>query len=155
MRQNLINQFEAGGSKLREAINGLTSEQMQMRIGPGDWSIHELVIHLMDSDSIAIDRMKRVITQDDPMLLYAYESAYVQKLFSHDQSIDDAIQLFEIGRRQFSRVLRLLPDDSFERVGTHDKTGKISLQQLVEAYVNHLDHHLKFLVAKRDKLFEE
>ena len=34
--------------------------------GTGDWSIHELVIHLADSDSIAIDRMKRMLIEDNP-----------------------------------------------------------------------------------------
>ena len=34
--------------------------------GPGKWSIKELVVHLADSDSISIDRMKRILTEDDP-----------------------------------------------------------------------------------------
>ena len=45
------------------------------------------------SDAIGIDRMKRVITEDNPPLLYADESAYVQRLFPHDQSLDDAVAL--------------------------------------------------------------
>ena len=52
--------------------------------GPGDWSIQELVIHLADSDAIAIDRMKRILTEDNPPLLNADETAYVHRLLPNE-----------------------------------------------------------------------
>ncbi len=63
------------------------------------------------------------ITEDNPTLLYADETAYVDRLFIHDQSLEDALILLEVGRRQFARVLRKLPDDAFERQGTHNRRG--------------------------------
>ncbi len=96
--------------------------------------------------------MKRVITEDRPDLLYANESAYAQRLFSHDQSIDDAVALFKIGRRQFARVLRRLPETSFARVGMHNITGLITLAELVRTYRNHADHHMRYLREKRERL---
>jgi hypothetical protein len=51
------------------------------------------LIHLVDSDSIAIDRMKRMLIEDNPPLLYADEAAYVRLLASHEQSLDDALDL--------------------------------------------------------------
>ena len=155
MNRTLIDRFEAGGVELGEAILGLTPHQLTARLGPGQWSIHELVIHLADSDAIAIDRMKRVIAEDGPMLLCAEETFYVKELYCHDQSIDDAVTLFKVGRRQFARVLRLLPDAAFSRVGTHNVTGTMTLADLVETCVNHLSHHLDFLLRKRDKLENE
>ena len=61
MDRHLIEEFEACGPKLRQAVAGLSPEELTARPGPGDWSILELVIHLADSDSIAIDRMKRML----------------------------------------------------------------------------------------------
>ena len=55
-----------GGETLRQAVQGLTREDLIARPGPVDWSIQELVIHLADSDAIAIDRMKRILTEDNP-----------------------------------------------------------------------------------------
>lgn len=152
MDNTLIDRFEAGGIELSEAILGLTPHQLTTRIGPGQWSVQELVIHLADSDAIAIDRMKRVIAEDTPMLLYANETAYVQELHCHDQSISDAVALFQIGRRQFARVLRLLPEAAFKRTGTHDVAGTVTLAGLIETYTNHLHYHLDFLQRKREKL---
>jgi uncharacterized damage-inducible protein DinB len=133
----------------------MTPDQLTQPISPGRWSIQKLVVHLADADSIAIDRMKRVITEEQPLLLYAHESAYVDRLHCDQQSIEDAIELFRIGRRQFTRVLRLLPDESFERIGTHSISGVVSLADLIETYVDHLAHHLGFLYQKKEALAKQ
>ncbi len=150
--RDLIEQFEFGGEKLRAAVRGLTRNDALARPGPGKWSIQELVIHLGDSEAIAIDRMKRVIAEDNPTLLRADEQAYVDRLHCDAQDLQDAITLFELNRRQFSRVLRELDDSQFERVGTHNgELGQITLAGLVENYSKHLDHHLQRLERIRSK----
>jgi hypothetical protein len=152
MDRQLIEAFVAGGPKLREAVAGLSQADLTARPGPGQWSILEVVIHLADSDAIAIDRMKRALTEDNPPFLYADETAYVDRLFTHEQSLEDALTLFEVGRRQFGRVLRALPDSVFERAGTHNRRGLMSVGSMVNGYIEHLDDHLKFLYEKRTRL---
>ena len=75
MDRDLIEQYQAGSDKLRRAVAGLSREQLQARPGPGAWSIHEVIVHLADSDAISIDRMKRIVAEDTPALLYADETA--------------------------------------------------------------------------------
>ncbi len=148
----MIEEYVACGPKLRRAVAGLSPEDLTARPGPGQWSILELVIHLTDSDCIAIDRMKRMLTEDNPSLLYADETAYVDTLCTHDQSLEDALTLFEVGRRQFARVLRKLPDEAFQRHGTHNRRGRVAVGEMVEDYIEHVDYHLKFLFDKRARL---
>src|SRR3954447_8397825 len=144
MDRRLIEQYAAGGAILRRAVAGLSREELTARPGPGAWSIQEVVIHLPDSDAISIDRMKRILSEDNPPLLYADETAYVERLHTHDQDLEDALQLFEVGRRQWARVLRRLPDEAFSRHGTHNRRGKMTVGDLVTSYVKHLDDHLEF-----------
>jgi len=152
MDRRLIEDFVACSTRLRDAVAGLTPEELKARTGPGDWSILEVVIHLTDSDCIAIDRMKRMLTEDDPPLLYADETAYVRRLASHEQSLEDALALFEVGRRQFSRVLRVLPDEAFDRRGVHNRRGVVTVGGSVKNYIAHVDHHLAFVAEKRARL---
>jgi hypothetical protein len=152
MDRQLIEQYVACSARLRQAVAGLGPDELTARPGPGDWSILELVIHLTDSDCIAIDRMKRMLIEDNPPLLYADETAYVQRLASHEQSLEDALILFEVGRRQFARVLRVLPDEAFERSGTHNRRGTLTVGGMVKDYIDHVDYHLKFLTEKRARL---
>ena len=152
MDRQLIEDYVACSGRLRQAVAGLSQEELTARPGPGDWSILELVIHLTDSDCIAIDRMKRMLTEDEPPLLYADETAYVRQLATHEQSLEDALILFEVGRRQFARVLRALPDEAFERRGIHNRRGVLTVGGLVKDYIEHVDYHLTFLAEKRSRL---
>ena len=152
MNRDLIEQYVAGAARLRRAVAGLTPEELRARPGPGAWSTLEVVIHLADSDAISIDRMKRILTEDNPPLLYADETAYVERLHTHEQDLEDALQLFEVGRRQWARVLRRLPDEAFLREGTHNRRGKVTLGDMVASYVKHVDEHLEFVTGKRARL---
>ena len=149
---DIIDQYEDASDTLRQAIQNVTRDQAVAHLGPGDWSIHELVIHIADTDAIAIDRMKRVLTEENPPLLNADESAYIKKLFSHEQGFDDAVMLIGLNRSQCARMLRCLDDRDFKRFGTHNLSGKVTLQGLITAYTNHLHHHLGFLKAKLERL---
>ena len=113
MNRDLIESYAAKWQFLRRASQGLSHDDLLAHPGPGSWWIQELVIHLADSDAVTIDRMKRILTEDNPPLLYADETAYVDRLLPGEQSLEDALTLFDVGRRQWSRVLRRLSDDAF------------------------------------------
>ena len=152
MDRKLIDDYDAGPAKLRAAVAGLTRAELTARPGPGAWSILEVVVHLADSDAISIDRMKRMLIEDNPPLLYADETAYIARLHTHEQDLEDALTLLEIGRRQWARVLRKLPDEAFARTGQHNRRGTVTVGLYVAEYIAHIDDHLKFIVGKREKL---
>jgi uncharacterized damage-inducible protein DinB len=152
MSQELVEAWASSVGKLRQAVQGLTREELQARPGPGKWSIQEVIIHLVDSDDIAIDRMKRMLTEDNPALLYADETAYIDRLHPHEQDLEDALTFAEINRRQFARTLRKLPPDSFSRQGTHNRRGPVTVAQMLASYVRHIDDHLEFVRGKRATL---
>ncbi len=152
MERSTIERFVNGGQVLREAVTGLTDGDLDARPGPGKWSIRELVLHLVDMDAIALDRMKRVIAEDNPTLLSADENRYIERLCYGQQDLDDALAYFEIGRRQMGRVLGALDAATFQRFGTHNVAGKVTLSRLVVSYCDHLDHHLKFLHGKLERM---
>lgn len=152
MTPEAIDQYERAPAKVRAAVAGLTREELTARPGPGAWSILEVVVHLADSDAIMIDRMKRMLTEDNPQLLYADETAYVERLATHDQDLEDALVLMEVSRRQFARVLRKLPPEAFDRHGTHSKRGRVTVGGMIPVYVKHIDDHLEFVLKKRAAL---
>jgi hypothetical protein len=68
------------------------------------------------------------------------------------QSIEDAVALVDLNRRQLARVLRKLPTAAFARVGTHSEAGRKTLLDLVIGADKHLEHHLKFIAGKRERM---
>jgi uncharacterized damage-inducible protein DinB len=152
MSRELVERYVQDAGRLRAAVVGLSEEELQARHGPGNWSIHELVIHVVDSDFVGTDRMKRVIAEENPPLVAFDENLWIERQHPHEQSLDYALILFEAGRRQMGRILMALPADAFDRAGMHSERGPVTLRQLVQTFVDHLDHHLRFLREKRENL---
>jgi hypothetical protein len=152
----LLERYERAPEKLREALAGLGRKELNWKppknAGIGLWSIHEIVIHLMDSDLIGIDRMKRIAAEDNPLLIGYNETKFAHTLHYHDQSIEHALTILELARKQFARVLRKLPPSAFERTGIHNEVGKVTLGKQVEKYQEHFEYHLGFIEKKRRKL---
>ena len=144
-----IEDYAHGGFVLHAAIYGLSSVDMDAIPIPGTWSIRQIVLHLMDSDLIASDRMKRVIAEENPMLVGFDESAFAAHLFYTELDAATAVDIFQKNRTLMAEILRRLPAEAFTRSGTHSQRGRITLGELLTIYVRHLDHHLKFLKHKR------
>lgn len=150
--RNLIETFAAGGQKLRDSVRGLSEAQIDALPIPGTWSIRQIVVHLQDSDAVAIERMKRIAAMENPLMLGYDEQAFVKRLFPEAQPLNEVIDLFDLNRRLWAITMRKLPDEAFERTGIHNERGRVSLGQLVGDYAGHLDHHLRFVQQKRQML---
>ena len=152
MDRNLLEIYEDGGRKLIKGIEHLDRNDLTAFPVPNTWSIQQLVVHLADCDLVFSDRMKRVVAEDRPQLLAFDESRWARNLHYELQSPQDAAELFALNRRVTAAVLKALPDEAFRRVGVHSENGELTLERIVRTAVGHLDHHLKFLYDKREKL---
>jgi len=150
--ENVIGRYEFGGRLLADAVAGVSPDQAHERVAPGTWSIAELVAHLVDSDSVGIERMKRVIAEDNPTLQAYDQDAWIARLDSNSMPVHEAVELFAANRKWMARILRNCTEADFARVGQHTEEGPKSLAKLLAVYVNHLDAHLRFLYGKRGTL---
>jgi hypothetical protein len=152
MDRTLIERFLADATVPAEAIRGLTTQELNAFPVPGTWSIQQVVLHLMDSDLIASDRMKRVIAEEAPSLLGYDETAFSKHLFYETLDPQLACEIFRLNRQMTGAILRKLPDATFARAGMHSERGRETLEELVKIYVDHVPHHLKFVKEKRKAL---
>jgi uncharacterized damage-inducible protein DinB len=148
-RKSLIDRYADGGPILVQAVAGLTPEQARDYPIPGTWSVGELVGHVLDCDLVFANRMKQVIAEDLPTLQDFDETAWITRLGSNDVAIDEAAALFAANRKWMTRILRARDESDFARAGTHTARGRQTLAEILAYATNHLDHHLKFLYAKR------
>ncbi|HTQ39698.1 MAG TPA: DinB family protein [Pirellulales bacterium] len=152
MHRQLIERYAAEADDLGKSIAGLSQDDLNAFPVPGTWSIQQIVLHMLDSDLIAADRMKRVIAEDNPLLLGYDESKFAQRL--HCDKLDPhlACEVFAKNRRLMAEILHRCSDADFQRTGIHSERGKITLLDLVNTYTQHLQHHLKFVREKRKLL---
>jgi uncharacterized damage-inducible protein DinB len=150
--QPLIEQYLAGPKQLRQAVAGMTREQLLARPIAGKWSTLEVVAHLADFDPIYADRMKRIIAEDKPTLIGADESRFAAALAYQERDVNEELTIIETTRGQLARILRTLPDSALQRVGNHSERGPLTLEQFLTGIIEHVKHHLKFIVEKRQAL---
>ncbi|MFG0273800.1 MAG: DinB family protein [Phycisphaerales bacterium] len=147
-----LDRYEQQADLCLRMIDGLSDEELDARPGPGAWSMRELVVHLMDSDLIGADRMKRVIATEGSTL-YAYEeNDFARNLDYAKRDARLAADLFHLSRRWMTAIFRSLPDAAFLKTGDHTENGPMTLAELVAGYADHVDHHLEFARGKREKL---
>ena len=152
MTPEQVDHYAAGGLRLAQSIRGLEPADLAVPTGPGSWSIGRLVVHVADAELALADRMKRVIATENPPLLAWDENAFMAELHYDQQSVEDAVSLVELTRRQMGRVLRHLRPAAFERAGDHSEGGRMTLADLVARADKHLDHHLTFVAGKRERM---
>ena len=159
MDREVIDQYAQGPEKLKAAVRSLTRADFIATPAPeanvGLWSIQQVVAHLLDADLIWTARMKSIIAEENPQIIGCDESKSAANLPYDAYDIDEVLQLFEMNRTLFAKVLRKLPDSAFARIGQHNEIGQITLAQSVKIMANHVDHHVKFIHAKRADMGKE
>lgn len=152
MSKELIERFVADADVIGRLTRGLSPEELRSFPVAGTWSLQQLCAHLLDSDLIAVHRMKRIIAEDAPLLISYDETAFVAALHYQDLSITTIAELFRLNRLHMAEILEKLPDPAFDRHGIHSQRGRITLRENLEVYVHHVAHHLKFAREKRARL---
>jgi hypothetical protein len=145
-----IDTFAMGPTEVREVVKGITDAELDRQPADGTWTLRQNIWHLTHSDAIGIDRMLRIAFEKTPPLLIGYdETSGTHALFSDGHPTEELLTLFELNRKAFIRVAKRLPREAFDKYGIHNEAGKVTLGEMVEKYVKHVQHHLTVMRKKR------
>ncbi|NLF73197.1 MAG: DinB family protein [Candidatus Anammoximicrobium sp.] len=149
---SLIDDYLSGPQLLRQAVAGMSREQLLARPIPGKWSTLEVICHLADFEIVGADRIKRVIAENEPTLLGGDENVFAARLAYHERDADEELLLIETVRKQVARILRTLKPEDFQRRGIHSEAGPLTLEGFVQRSIKHIPHHVRFIDEKRKAL---
>ena len=152
MDRSMIERYAAGAGVVADAVRDVTREQALAVPIPGKWSIQQLAVHLLDSDLVATDRIKRIAAERRPLLIAYDENLWMTRLPVESFDLKKVGELFRLNRELTASMLRALPEEAFARDGVHNERGLLTLADLVAGYVEHLEHHMAFMDAKRRAL---
>ncbi len=147
-----IDEYLDGPVQLRRAVADMSAAQLEARPVPSKWSTLEVVCHLVDSEQAWCHRMKRVIAEERPLLIGYDESRFTATLRYHDHDLKTELILMEGMRAQMALVLRTLPESAWARTGVHNERGLITLEEMLQAEVEHVPHHIAHINEKRRAL---
>lgn len=150
-----VEDYKKGIPIFAHLAKDLTEDDLSKKPGPGEWSLIEVFLHILDSDLSFADRMKRVISEDRPTLIKLDEKLYQQRLNYHPKTFSTAIKLFDANREMTLFHLEILKPEDFSRIGIHSIKGEQTLLEILNFSTWHLNHHGKFLYGKRKNLGKE
>lgn len=150
----LIAEYLAGPRLLREAIAGMTPEQIDAAPIPGKWSTRQVICHLADFEPVYADRIKRVIVEDQPLLMSGDPDLFAARLAYGQRDIQNELQLIEVVRQQVATILRSVTAETFQRTGMHSTDGPLTIETLLTRITGHIPHHAQMIRQKRAALGE-
>lgn len=148
----LIDEYLAGPQTLRAAVAGMTAEQLDARPIPGKWSTKHVICHIADFEPVYVDRMKRVIAENEPTMFSGDPNLFATTLAYDQRDVAVELDFIALARKHMGPILRSLKPEDFQRTGVHSVRGPVALEKLLQQITDHIPHHIKFIAEKRAAL---
>jgi hypothetical protein len=128
---------------LRQAVAGLSREQLSTPEAPGKWSVRHVVQHLADSELVGAFRFRMVLAHDAPSLPGYDQDLWASRLRYQDADIEAALSDFDMLRRSNLRLCDGASAADLKRVMRHSERGDESLEYMLRMYAGHDLVHLR------------
>jgi len=146
-REFLIQQYEIGPSVLGAALAAVPDDAVFFRPAPDAWSVHEIILHCADSETMAASRIRLVATQDRATIVAYDEADWAIRLDYHALPMPPALDAIAAVRANTAILIRSLPDAAWNRVGHHTASGPYSAEDWLHSYAVHLHDHADQIAA--------
>lgn len=147
-RHDLLDRYRGGFAAVEAALEGITDDELD-RPGPGGgWSAREVAHHLADSEARAYVRLRRLVAEDDPLILGYDEPEYARRLH-YDRPIASSLDVLKAVRAASLELLEALTPDEWGRRGTHSESGPYSVDDWLRIYAAHCHDHAAQIRAAR------
>jgi hypothetical protein len=151
-RNSYIKEIENLPAKLRNAVKGLTNEQLDTPYRHDGWTIRQVVHHIPDSHLNAYVRMKLALTEEVPTIK-TYEEKEWAKLKEYYQTpVEVSLNLLESLHKRWIILLNSLEVNDFKKELRHPDWGLITLDFITAQYAWHGNHHVAHITSLRERM---
>ncbi len=154
-RRRLIARYAEGYDQVAAALQGFPADLMVNHPLPGKWSAREIVHHLGDSETLSGLRLRRLLTEDHPVIAGYDQDRWAILLRYNLRDHAPALEAFRRARETTLQLLSTMTEEDWERAGWHSESGLYTTQRWLEIYAEHAHQHaeqigrLKEALAKR------
>lgn len=141
-RQAKIASYGAAPDELEAALQALPRAAWQFRPTPDQWTIHEIAVHLADSEANSYVRCRRFIAEPGASLMGYDEIVWARALDYHAHSVEAAVALFRGLRASTHRLIQDLPEAVWAHTAVHSESGRMTLDDWLDIYERHVREHV-------------
>jgi hypothetical protein len=142
-RRETVELFGRGPALLTEVLRRCPKKMWLYRPAPNRWSIHEVILHLADSEAYSYICCRQFIAEPGTGVAEYDASAWAASLGYFHQSTREALVLVSRLRRMTYQILRFVPDSVWANTTQVPKKGTITLDCWLEIQANHIPHHIE------------
>jgi len=151
-RKQLIGRYADGYQEVVAALEGISEEGLSAHPVPGKWSAREIVHHLADSESISAQRLRKLLTEEKPIIHGYDQERYAVLLRYNERDMAPALEAFRAARSTTAQLLSAMSSADWEREGWHTESGRYSADTWLRIYAAHAHGHASQIRRLRDEL---
>lgn len=149
-RRALIERYREGPAQVDRALEGISDEELDFRIADGEWTPREVVHHLADSEMTSAIRIRRLIAENEPMIVGYDEEEYARRLY-YSRPIASSLLALAGARASTADFLDEFQPSDWERFGTHDEMDEpFTVRGWLEYYAEHAHDHANQIRRARE-----
>ncbi len=141
-RQRLIESYGNAYNELRQAIQAFPREMWTFKPADG-WSIHQIIVHITDSEANSFVRCRRFIAEPGKPVLAYDEAGWALALDYETQSTEDAMELFRWLRRTSYHLIKSQPESVWKNTVEHPENGTMTFDDWLDVYERHVREHVE------------
>ena len=142
-RRHKIESFGNAHAHLVDVLRHFPKEMWHFRSADDPWSIHEVVVHITDSEANSYTRCRRCIAEPGQSVMAYDENRWATALHYHDQDTDDALELFKWLRLRTYKLIQTLPESIWSHTIEHPENGTMTLDDWLDTYERHVSEHIQ------------
>ncbi len=128
---------------LAELIQGVPVEVLSARLGPGKWSIAEILAHLAEDELTSSWRYRQMIENPGTALPGFDQDLWARLGDYQSRPARESLEMFRLLREANLRMLRGLSAEEWESHGVHAERGPMTVRSLCRHMAGHDRNHLE------------
>jgi hypothetical protein len=141
----LIDRFLAGADAFDDVLT-LSPALLTFRPAVDAWTIHEHVVHFVDSEIATFHRYRKAIAEPGGMVVGYDEDRWTPALNYHATSLADALALLKLLRRITAAHLRTIATRDWTALWfQHSSAGPVNLEAWIASYIDHVRFHREYI----------
>ena len=147
-RAELIQQYRVGHSEVMQAFEGVTENELDHSAVEGEWTPRQIAHHLADSEMMSAIRIRRLLTEDKPVL-YRYDEKAFAEMLTSDRPIQPSLEAMRWARETCAQLLERMSEADWRIVGTHSESGRYTPEDWLRIYAAHGHEHAEQIKRAR------
>jgi len=139
-------------NELKSAIAGLSESQLAWKAGPQQWSIKEVLSHLLDHNLVTSFRIRVILSDSNATLPAFNQDKWVEGTRANEGSVNEIFDSFESLLNINQYVFKRLSDEDWNKKGVNVKGESVHLYEIVNSFINHVYHHIEQIGRIKESL---